>query len=86
MLIEGLKHGRWLRTRKGSTDPEGPRTRFQEVEEILGTMAWSLSALLCARCRRIVTKTWFWLPVKLLFQYVLGGRENNDPCPQDVCV
>ena len=26
--------------------------------------------LLCARCRRIVTKTWFWLPVKLLFQYV----------------
>ena len=36
MLIEGLQHGRWLRTRRGSADPEGPGTQCQEVEEILG--------------------------------------------------
>ena len=35
-LVVGLQHGRQLRAGRGSTDPEGPRTRFQEVEEILG--------------------------------------------------
>lgn len=35
-LVVGLQHGRQLRAVRGSTDPEGPRTRFQEVEAILG--------------------------------------------------
>ena len=35
-LVVGLQYDRQLRMRKDSTVPEGPRTRFQEMEEVLG--------------------------------------------------
>lgn len=35
-LVVGLQYDRQLKTGKDTTVPESPRTRFQEMEEVLG--------------------------------------------------
>lgn len=47
----GLQHGRQLRTGRDCTAPEGPRTRFQEMEEILGRARNGLEPGCSAMCQ-----------------------------------